>query len=277
MAGEPWWRTYFDDVFFRLHDPLFAEADSRREVAAMLEWVGLPAGARILDAPCGWGRHTRLLDEAGLVAFGADLSPALLRKANEPASATSAPPRGLPTMPPPTALPTSVTCGALGSRRRARYAAADVRALPFADASFDAVINVFTSIGLFASDREDIRVLREAARVLGPRGRLLLETMHRDEVVSDYAERDAWTLPDGTRVEMRRRFDPVTGISHERLRWTRGDERGEKRHALRLRTATEVAGLLRTAGFRDVEYYGGWDGEPFDHRSEHLIVVAIRA
>ena len=30
MTAEPqWWRTYFDDVFFRLHDPLFTEAASR--------------------------------------------------------------------------------------------------------------------------------------------------------------------------------------------------------------------------------------------------------
>lgn len=225
----------------------------------MLELLGLPAGSCILDVPCGWGRHTRLLDQAGLVAFGTDLSSALLRKAVEQADENER-----------TLSATS------GSGRRVRYAAADVRALPFADASFDAVINVFTSIGLFANDREDARALREASRVLVPGGRLLLETMHRDEVVAGYAEHDAWTLPDGTRVEMRRRFDPVTGISHERLRWTRGDAHGEKRHTLRLRTATEVAALLRRARFRDVEYYGGWDGEPFEHRSEHLIAVAIR-
>lgn len=259
MRGEPWWRRYFDDAFFRLHDPLFAEADSRREVASIIELLGLPLDARILDVPCGWGRHTRLLEEAGLVAFGADLSTTLLRRAVERAgeNGNTAPPTSLPPSP-------------------IRYAAADLRALPFADASFDAVINVFTSIGLFANDRDDARALREAGRVLVPRGRLLLETMHRDEAVAGYAERDAWTLPDGTSIEARRRFDPVTGISHERLRWTRGDERGEKLHTLRLRTATEVAGLLRKAGFADVEYYGGWDGEPFEHRSEHLIAVAMR-
>ncbi|MGH7573819.1 MAG: SAM-dependent methyltransferase, partial [Longimicrobiales bacterium] len=68
-------------MFLRLHDPLFTEADSRREVAAMLELLGLPLGARILDVPCGWGRHTRLLEEAGLIAFGADLSTTLLEDA----------------------------------------------------------------------------------------------------------------------------------------------------------------------------------------------------
>jgi cyclopropane fatty-acyl-phospholipid synthase-like methyltransferase len=39
----------------------------------MLEMLGLHAGARVLDVPCGWGRHTVLLAEAGFDATGADL------------------------------------------------------------------------------------------------------------------------------------------------------------------------------------------------------------
>ena len=246
-AHAPWWRTYFDDVFYRLHDPLFTEAESRTEAAAMRELLGLPVGARILDVPCGWGRHTMLFAEAGLSAFGADISTDLLARA-EP-----------------------------GTRpRAAHYAAADVRMLPFADASFDAVVNVFTSLGLFLEDAEDVRALAEARRVLRPGGALLLESMHRDEVIADYAERDRWALPDGTRIRVRRRFDPVTGISHERWRWQSGSgkETGEKRHALRLRTATEIDALLRAAGFADIEYFGDWEGGRLERDSERLIAVA---
>jgi ubiquinone/menaquinone biosynthesis C-methylase UbiE len=242
----PWWRTHFDDVWFQLHDPLFPAERSRTETAGIIELLGLPVGARVLDAPCGWGRHVRLLREAGFDAWGADLSLDLLRRA-------------------------------VARRRgaaRAGWAAADLRALPFADASFDGVINVFTSLGIFGSDRDDLRALKEARRVLAPGGPFLLETMHRDEVVREYAERDAWRLPDGTRVDAERRFDPVTGVSHENWRWRRGRESGERSHALRLRTATEIARLVHRAGFRTAQWFGGWAGEPFTHRSASLIVVA---
>lgn len=242
-----WWRTYFDEVFFQLHDSLFPEEESRREVAAILEMLGLPAGARILDAPCGWGRHTLLLPDAGQDAFGADLSFDLLRRAADGARAA-----GLPV----------------------RFAASDIRAMPFRDGSFDAVLNVFTSLGLFLKDEEDIRALAEARRVLRPGGKFLLESMHRDDVICTYAERDRWTLPNGIEVRVRRRFDPVTGISYERLRWRRGEEGGEKRHALRLRTATEIHGLLTAAGFDEIRYYGDWTGEPFTYESPRLIAVA---
>lgn len=244
-----WWRTYFDDAFFQLHDALFAESASRAEVAAMRELLALPFGARVLDVPCGWGRHAELLAEAGCEAFGAYLSFPLLRRA-----ARAAAPLGA-----------------------ARYAAADVRALPYRDESFDAVVNVFTSLGLFLEDAEDVRALREARRVLRPGGVFLLESMHRDDVIAAYAERDEWALPDGTEVRVRRRFDPVSGISYESLRWRRGAERGRKAHALRLRTGTEVASMLAAAGFEQVEWYGDWAGSAFRHDSTHLIAVARKS
>jgi ubiquinone/menaquinone biosynthesis C-methylase UbiE len=250
-VNTPWWRTYFDHRYFEMHDPLFTEARSRAEVAGIRELLGLHHGARILDAPCGWGRHSILLAEAGLDVFGADLSFDLLRQAPRVPEADDV------------ALPPL-------------YAAADIRSLPYADASFDAVINVFTSLGLFLSDDEDVAALCEARRVLRPGGALLLESMHRDDVVAQFAERDRWTLPDGTEVRVRRRFDAIRGISHERLQWRRGEASGRKQHSLRLRTATELAALLRAAGFADVAYHGTWDGEAFTHRHESVIAVARR-
>jgi ubiquinone/menaquinone biosynthesis C-methylase UbiE len=238
-----WWRDYFGDDFFDLHADLFPEELSRREVAGMLELLQLDTGAAVLDVPCGWGRHAVLLAEAGYRVVGSDLSHALLRQHESDGPGPS-------------------------------FVSADMRMQPFRSEMFDAVINVFTSLGLFLDDAEDVAALREMRRLLKPGGRFLLESMHRDDVIASYAEKDKWTLPDGTDVKVRRRFDPVTGISYEKLQWKRGDKSGKKQHALRLRTATEIAALLQEAGFDDVAYYGDWDGRPFTHRESSLIAVA---
>lgn len=236
-----WWRDYFGDDFFDLHYELFPEELSRREVAGMLELLHVPIGGTVLDVPCGWGRHSVLLAELGYRVTGSDLSYDLLKRIGP------GPVLGI---------------------------AADIRMQPLRSDSFDAVINVFTSLGLFLDDAEDLRALREAHRLLKPGGRFLLESMHRDDVMASYAERDRWFLPNGTEVRVRRRFDPVAGISYEKLQWKRGEETGRKQHALRLRTAGEIDGLLRAAGFGDVEYYGDWNGRPFSHRDSSLIAVA---
>ncbi|MGH7466392.1 MAG: class I SAM-dependent methyltransferase [Longimicrobiales bacterium] len=243
---DNWWQSYFGEDFFQLHHDLFPEEQSRGEVSAIIELLGLPVGSRILDVPCGWGRHSHLLAEAGYDVVGADLSLPLLRHAR-------ARPAG---------------------RQLYGWIMCDIRSLPLPRASVDGVINVFTSLGLFQHDADHIAALAELRRVLRPGAPLLLESMHRDEVISAYAERDHWTLPDGTEVRVRRRFDPVGGISYERLRWRRGAQHGEKRHALRLRTATEVDLLLARAGFTTVRYCGDWDGAPLTQRSPHLIALA---
>jgi SAM-dependent methyltransferase len=248
-VATPWWRHHFAETYLRLHGPRFDEAANRQEVAAVLDLLGLPLGSCVLDLPCGWGRHANLLGEAGQDTFGADLSPVFLAKASADGRA-----RGLTT----------------------RFAAADMRELPFRDGSFDAVVNLYSSLGLFLDDPEDVRALAEARRVLRSGGRFLLETMHRDDVVANFAARDAWRLPDGTEVRVRRRFDPVRGISYESLRWRRKRANGQMRSAFRVRTATELDGLLRAAGLRPVLWLGGWKGSPFRANSARLIVVSQR-
>lgn len=239
------WKAFFDDVYLQLNGPFFDEATSRREVAAAVEMLALPLGARVLDAPCGWGRHAALLEESGMRVLGADLSPALLRHA---------------------------------ARRRSseagRLVAADLRRLPFRDACFDAALNIGSNLAVFAADEDALLAVRETRRVLVPGGGLLLESMHRDEVVAAYARRDRWTLPDGTQVRVRRRFDPASGISRERMRWRRGGEGGEKIHALRLRTVTELIALLRRGGFAEVELFGDWDRAPLRLASPRVVAVA---
>lgn len=240
---------FFDDAYHRLIAPFHPESETRREVAALREILSLAQDDVVLDLGCGWGRHLRLLAAAGHRVVGLDLSHALLQRVPLPDKGTRI-------------------------RRPRELVAADMRALPFDDASFDAVLNLATSFGVFLDDRDVLAALAEARRVLRPGGRLLIEGMHRDDVVASYAERDAWMMEDGTAVRARRRFDALRGVSHEVLRWQGPAGGGSKRHSLRLRTATEMVSLLETAGFDVGRAYGGWGMEPFGRESERLILVA---
>ncbi|HEX2091993.1 MAG TPA: methyltransferase domain-containing protein [Longimicrobiaceae bacterium] len=245
-AEGEWWSGYFDRDFVRIYRDFLTPERTAREVEGIREMLDLPDGARILDLACGWGRHSVELARAGFRVTGLDLSETLLARA----------------------------------RKRARAAGVEVEWVrgdmrePGRAGEFDAVLSLYSSLGYFLSDEEDLQVLRGARAALRPGGWLLLETMHRDHVVADYAERDWWETDDGATVWVEREFDAVEGVSREWLRWRRGDEAGEKYHALRVRTATEWDTLLRTVGFRPVEWYGDWELAPFLHTSEVLIVAA---
>lgn len=242
-----WWRSYFDDDFVHLYTPFLPAAQTRAEVSAVIKLLGLSPGDAVLDLACGWGRHSLELARRGLRVTGLDLSGSLLAHARRRAARAHL---------------------AVG------WVQADMRELPWT-AEFDAVLSLFSSLGYFLSDAEDLRVLRAVRRALRPGGVFLLETMHRDLIARDFAERDWWAMDDGTTVWVEREFDAVAGVSHERTRWLRADGRsGEKRHALRVRSATEWATLFATAGLQPLGWYGGWDASPFTRDSERLIVVA---
>ena len=232
---------FFDDDYRRLLAPFHAEADARRETAALREILALAQDDRVLDLGCGWGRHLTLLRDAGHDVTGLDLSLHLLRQVPAP---------------------------------RPPLVAADMRAVPFADASFDVVLNLATSLGLFLEDDDALAALREIRRVLKPGGRFLLEGMHRDDVEAGFAPRVRWFLDDGTQVRARRRWDPARGISQEVLRWKGPGGEGEKRHTLRIRSALELEALVERAGLAIVTTFGGWNAIPFEPDSPRLVILA---
>jgi cyclopropane fatty-acyl-phospholipid synthase-like methyltransferase len=244
--GVEWWDTYFDERFIALYAPLLPEQESRAEAEAAAELLGLEAGARVLDLACGWGRHAVELARAGYRVTGVDRSETLLSHARRAAAAAGV---------------------------EVEWVCADVRDVP-ASGDFDAVVSLFSSLGYFLSDEEDARALRAARGALRSDGLLLLETMHRDQVARSFAEHDWWESPDGTLVWVEREFDAVAGVSHERLRWRSGAGEGEKRHSIRVRTATEWARLLHQAGLEPLAWYGDWEPAAFEHTSERLIVLA---
>jgi SAM-dependent methyltransferase len=245
MADADWYRSYFDDAVLQLYRSRLDPVDARTETAALLEWMGLPLGAEVLDVGCGWGRHALLLAEAGLTVTGVDISPAALEEA---ASA-------------PREAGLSV-----------RWKQRDMRSLGFEE-EFDAALSLFSSLGYFPSDEDDLVVLRGIHRALRPGGTFLLETMHRDSFVIGFQPRERWPDPEGGDVEVERRFDALEGVNRERLTWPDGRV---KEHAMRIRTATEWVALLETAGFDIAGVWGGWDEEPLLHTSPILVVLGRR-
>ncbi|HLB10043.1 MAG TPA: methyltransferase domain-containing protein, partial [Gemmatimonadaceae bacterium] len=75
---KEWWESYFDAQYLLEYEPIFSPARDRADVARLIELVGLPAGERLLDVPCGQGRHAHLLAEAGFDVTGLDFSKHLL-------------------------------------------------------------------------------------------------------------------------------------------------------------------------------------------------------
>jgi ubiquinone/menaquinone biosynthesis C-methylase UbiE len=243
-----WWASYFDDRYLLEYEPLFDLAQDRREVARLIEILSLPVGARVLDCPCGQGRHAHLLAESGYDVDGVDYSAALLKRARE-----------------------------RGTGKQLRYTRADMRKLPARwSGRFDAVVNLFTSFGFFAQPADDARVIREFARVLKPGGVLIWHGASRDGVAARFLARDWWRTRDGTMVAQQRHFDPLSGVLTVDTEWRGPGGHGERSHRIRLYTATRLAELCAAAGLIVEQAYDNWRSRPLRRTSGEMLLVARR-
>jgi SAM-dependent methyltransferase len=225
---------------------LFSLEKDRREVARLIEVMGLPVGARVLDVPCGHGRHAHLLAEAGYDVQGVDLSRDLLALAQK-----------------------------RGTAANLKYTRADMRRLPPSwSGRFDAVLNLFTSFGFFLDPGDDARVIAGFARVLKPGGLLMWHGGSRDGVMARFLERDWWTTRNGTVIGHEREFDPLSGVLTVRSIWRGPKRSGEREHRIRLYTATRLAELCRDAGLIVTLALDGWRDRPLTRRSSEMLLLA---
>ena len=241
------WDALFSDFYLRAYADDEADADAGAMAQSAARLAACPAGGDLLDVPCGYGRHAIPLARAGYRVTGVDSSPTLLAEARRRS----------------------------GDDQPPELVEADYRELPFADESFDAALNLFTSLG-FYGDEEDVKALAEIGRVLRPAGRLVIEIMHRDRLVHAFHGQDWRLLGEGRLRLEQRSFDPASGVvlTTQTLIDKTG-ERDSRSFAVRVYTATELVAMLSRAGFDDARCYGDLDGGPLA-TTTRLVIVARR-
>ena len=242
------WDAFFSDFYLRAFAEDERDAVAREQALAAVRLAGCPDGGDVLDVPCGFGRHAVPLAEAGFRVVGVDRSQTLLDEARQRTH----------------------------HKRWPKLVHADYRRLPFADASFDAALNLFTSLG-YLGDEQDTLALREIGRVLRPGGRLVIELLHRDRLVE--------RLP-RARLAVARRRPAAARTAHVRSGLRRGadDADADREHAATASRARSPSAstprrscvaMLAAAGFESTRCHGDFDGGPFG-TATRLVVVARR-
>jgi SAM-dependent methyltransferase len=242
-----WFRGFFDAAYLASDGPAVHGKRAPAEIDFVARALALRPGARVLDVPCGFGRHSGELARRGYAVVGVDLSSAMLGAARR------------------------------GYRQsaRLRFVRGDMRRLAYR-AEFDGLICLFTSFGYF-SERENVATLRRFARALKPGARLLID--HRNP------HHDA-TLPVHSWRRAGRGHFVLTTLTYDRKAATHestwlflrpGRARVvEKSFRVRLWTLAGWRRSLRDAGLRFVRAYADYRGRTYRRTSGRLLILAER-
>jgi SAM-dependent methyltransferase len=238
---DDWFEDWFGEEYLALYE--HRDHHEARAVAALIaERMGEAGDAPVLDLACGAGRHQRTLCERGWWTVGLDLSPSLLRAAR-------------------------------AQDRTAPLVRADMRELPFADACFALVVNLFTSFGYFRDDAQHLRVLADVARVVRPGGWFVLDYLHAEQVRRSLVPRDERVVGTLT-VEQEREISADGRFVRKTI--TIGDLGRTFVERVRLFEPAELVALCTEAGFVVHSVLGDYDGSPLRPDAPRTIVFARR-
>ena len=243
------WDAFFSDFYLRAYADDERSEEAAEQALAAARLSGCPEGGELLDVPCGFGRHSVPLARAGYRVTGVDRSEALLAEARR----------------------------RTGGARRPKLVRADYRELPFADASFDAAVNLFTSLG-YLGDEEDTRALAEMRpRAAARRPARARADAPRPARARTSASRTGAAIGEGRLLLEQRTFDAAAGVAQVTQTLIDGAGGRESRsYSIRVYTATELLAMLAAAGFAGARCHGDLDGGAFGGADTRLVVVATR-
>jgi SAM-dependent methyltransferase len=229
-----WYEDFFEGEWLD-HVSLQPRERTEREIAFILDKLGLEAGSRILDLACGRGRIAVELARRGFRVTGLDLSARSLDLAARAAAEAGVD---------------------LTLVRR------DMRELADEEA-FEAILNVWTSFGYFDREEDDERVLANVARALVPGGLFLIDTINPMVLAARFVPEQRRELEDGNVVIEYRSYDHLNGRFEGVWTFVHPDgSQVELRSSHRSYTAAELARLLRNAGLAVEGAWGSFDGAP---------------
>jgi len=229
-----WYQEWFGEEYLELYSHR-DEQEARQQVAFVQSQFGTVRGC-LLDLACGMGRHMIELAARGYRVVGCDLSFTLLRTGRSEYGA----------MP---------------------LARADMRNLPFGDGAFGGLANFFTSFGYFATEEENLQVVREMSRVLAKRAVFLFDYLNVHRELGKLVESETCK---GTLIE--RWFDARDRSFNKRITI------GQRRYLERVRgyDLDEISMMFSSCNLSMRAAFGDFDGAEFTKESPRLILVGIK-
>jgi SAM-dependent methyltransferase len=243
-----WWHTFFSGLSVELWLKATTVEQTQHEADFILESLDVPAPAKILDVPCGGGRHSIALASRGYEMTAVDSSTDFLTAA-----------RGQSAGPP----------------SKIDWQERDMRDLPWAE-TFDGAFCFGNSFGYLEEDGNPA-FLKSVATALKPGARFVLESGYITEGLLPALQERSWYPVGDIHMLAHRRYDSAEGRLHVDYIFIRGGETQKRSMSARVYSYRELVQLLEKAGFTGIQTFSSLTREPFRLGSNRLLAIATKS
>ncbi|MFL5441288.1 MAG: methyltransferase domain-containing protein [Myxococcales bacterium] len=242
-----WYETFFGPLALEFWDKAVPPSATAEEVDFLVRNLAIEPPARLLDLPCGPGRHALLLAGRGYRVTGIDIAQEAIEWA----------------------------------RRRARelgveaeFVVGDMRNPPPA-APYDGAYCLGNSFG-YLSHEDTRRFVRNVLHAVRPGGRWIIDTGTTAESLLAHLPEDRRLEAGGIVYSVRNSYDALSGRLNQACVLEKGEVRQEAEVSYGIYTVAELHRLLFAEGWNVEGAYGSLDGRPFQLGDRRLLLVAGR-
>ncbi len=234
---ESWFNTKYYHILYKSRDYFEAEFFIKN----LVEKINLQPEQSVLDLACGSGRHSIYLNKLGLDVVGVDLSPEMIKEAKQ------------------------------HENDRLHFFTHDMRE-PIKNCQFDAILNLFTSIGYFEDRNDNIKMLKSIHSYLKETGILVIDFLNQKKVICELVTEETKVI-DGIAFNIKKEF--INGFIEKSITFSDKNENFAFMEKVQALTLSDFKYYLNLAGFEIMDLAGEYNLSPFDvDNSNRLIIFA---
>jgi cyclopropane fatty-acyl-phospholipid synthase-like methyltransferase len=238
-----WFETFFRDVAVDFWLDAMPPEATIADVNFLEKALNLGPNSRVLDVPCGGGRHSIELARRGHRVTGVDLSDDFLAVARK-------------------------------SDQAVEWRRADMRDLPWTS-EFDGAFCFGNSFGYLDPANAEVFFGR-LANALKPGGRVAIETGMAAESILPMLLQKRWHKIADMYIMSEVRYQVMDSRMDIDYTFVRGGVAETRPTSSYVLTISEIRRMLERSGFGDITLFGGVRDEPYQLGKTGLIVVAGR-
>jgi SAM-dependent methyltransferase len=243
VQTKEWFGEWFDSPYYHI---LYRDRDhqeAQKFIDKVVDHFGLTSEDHILDLACGKGRHSIYLNEKGFDVIGVDLSEQNISHANELANA------------------------------RLKFFEHDMREV-FREATFDYILNLFTSFGYFDAQAENQMAVSAMEKGLKPGGSLLLDFLNPYKVVNNLVPEDVKIVDD---IE----FHITKHLSEDNyiIKDIRFEDKGKDYHfqeRVKAIRRLEFLNFFESSGLEVLEVFGDYQLNAYDREVSDRMIFIVK-